>query len=134
MPNELNPIIDQWYQPGGKEELLRVVAADMDAGLIEVQHFDGSIEELDFDTWQEMDIDLAEEPEDWTGPYDDIEADDLGDADITTTGLAASRNWRAAELDGEAWEDTRPTDEREVEADDQPVEPYASEESPDAEV
>jgi len=134
MPNELEPVVDQWYRPEAKGDLLRVVAADMDTGLVEVQYFDGSVEELDMDAWHELDIDLADEPEDWTGPYDDIEADDLGDAEITTVNL----EWRASssgqDADEEAWQDDRPQDEGDSEADDRPEEPYASEEKPEADV
>jgi hypothetical protein len=36
---------------------------------------------LDVDSWYEMDLELAAEPEDWSGPYDDLEADDFGDTD-----------------------------------------------------
>jgi hypothetical protein len=126
MSNEFNPTIDQWYQVE-KGDLLRVVAVDED--LVEVQYFDGSVEELDIDTWREMDIELAEEPEDWTGPFDDIEDDDLGDADITATGQDL-RSVDASQGE-EQWQDTRPEDERDViDEDDLPVEPYVSEEQP----
>jgi hypothetical protein len=126
MTNELNPAIDQWYQ-AEKGDLLRVVAVDGD--LVEVQYFDGSIEELDADTWRDMDIELAEQPEDWTGPFDDIEADDLGDADVAITGQNLSGS---NVLQGEEqWQDTRPEDERDViDEDDLPVEPYVSDEKP----
>ncbi len=129
MSNELNPAIDQWYQ-SEKGDLLRVVATDTETDSVEVQYFDGSIEELDFDSWSEMDIELAEEPEDWSGPFDDIEADDLGDTDVTITG----QNLRSLDISQgqEQWQDTRPEDERdEIDADDLPVEPYVSEERPD---
>lgn len=130
MTNELNPAIDQWYQ-AEKGDLLRIVAVDGD--LIEVQYFDGSVEELDVDTWRDMDIELAEEPEDWTGPFDDIEADDLGDAELTTTGQTLHG---ANVLQGEEqWQDTRSEDERDViDDDDLPVEPYISDEEPGLEL
>lgn len=127
MPNELDPIVDQWYQHSDKGELLRVVAVDRSADVIEIQNFDGDIEEFDFESWHEMDIYLAEEPEDWTGPYDNVEADDLG----ATETPSARQDWRtssnAVPSEEETWQDPRPMDERDEAEDGQPLESYLSE-------
>jgi hypothetical protein len=58
-----------------------VVAFDEDAGLVEVQYFDGDVSELDLEVWRETVIEQIAAPEDWTGPFDDLEADDLGDTE-----------------------------------------------------
>ena len=76
MRNEFSPVIDQWYQYVDGGELMRVVAIDKAEGLIEIQKFDGNIEELDEEAWGELDIQLAEPPEDWTGPYDGADLDE----------------------------------------------------------
>ena len=34
-------------------------------------------EELEMEEWEEMDLEEIEPPEDWTGPLDDLESDDL---------------------------------------------------------
>jgi hypothetical protein len=81
MANELQPIIGQWYAHRDKDEYFRVVAVDEQADAIEIQNFDGDVEELDSDTWGELDIELAEPPEDWTGPFDGLELDDVDDAE-----------------------------------------------------
>lgn len=78
MPTEADPMLQQWYQHLDKGQKFRVVAVDEASGLIEIQYFDGDLEEIDRDTWYELDIELIEPPEDWTGPMDDIERDDLG--------------------------------------------------------
>ena len=57
---------------------------DNEKKLVEVQNFDGEINEIDFDTWYEMDVELIEEPEDWSGAYDIGEIDDLG-TEVTDT-------------------------------------------------
>lgn len=128
MPNELDPNIEQWYRHRDKGEMLRVVAVDRAAGLIETQNFDGDIEEMDFDAWRDMDIELAEAPEDWTGPYDDIEPDDLNDSEAALT----TQDWRtpldAAPTEEESWQDVRPMDERDEEEEGRPLEPYLAEE------
>jgi hypothetical protein len=78
MKNELEPVVGNWYVHLDKGEPFRVVAIDEEARTIEIQHFDGDIEECDVDEWRAMDLELGEEPEDWTGPVDDVQADDLG--------------------------------------------------------
>lgn len=127
MPNELDPVIDQWYLHSDKGNLLRVIAVDRAADVIEIQNFDGDIEELDFDAWHDMDIDLAEEPEDWTGPYDNVDAEDLGASETTLV----EQDWRTslntASGQEELWQDTRPLDERDEEEEGRPLESYLSE-------
>lgn len=59
--------------PGG--DSFEVVAFDTDDGTIEIQCFDGTIEELDLDEWRNEQIDAAEPPEDWTGSVD-VEPED----------------------------------------------------------
>lgn len=115
MPNELDPIVGEWYLHRDKGEMFRVVAVDTASDCIEIQSFDGDVEELDHGAWREMDIETAEAPEDWTGPLDDIEPDDLG---LTETDMSP-QDWRqplepmqAAEEPGQ---DTRAPDELEDE-------------------
>ena len=78
MVEDLDPIVGNWYQHLDKGQKFEVVAVDEDEGVVEIQHFDGDVEELDLDTWYELAIEGSEPPEDWTGPVDDIEEDDLG--------------------------------------------------------
>lgn len=75
------PIIDQWYGHLDKGDNFRVVAIDEDARTVEIQDFDGDVEEIDIEDWYAMDIEPIAPPEDWTGPMDDIERDDLGYSD-----------------------------------------------------
>jgi len=78
MPVEVEPVVAQWYRHLDKGQQFQVTAFDEDEGTVEIQYFDGSIEELDLDEWHELKIEPIEPPEDWTGPVDDIERDDLG--------------------------------------------------------
>jgi hypothetical protein len=72
------PDIGEWYRIRGGE-LLEVVAIDEDDSTIEVQYFDGTVEELDLDDWKAQrakgEIDNAEAPEDWSGSAD-VEGDE----------------------------------------------------------
>lgn len=78
MPIQQPPSVSQWYKHQDKGQEFQVVSVDEDEGTVEIQHFDGDVEELDMDTWYEMEIEPIETPEDWTGPMDDVEVDDLG--------------------------------------------------------
>jgi hypothetical protein len=75
------PIIGDWYRYSGGE-LFEVVACDDDEGTIEIQHFDGTVEELDFDDWNtgwlDHEIETAAAPEDWSGSVDMDTEDDAG--------------------------------------------------------
>jgi hypothetical protein len=73
MPNPA-PVVGKWYaRPGG--DSFEIVAFDADDGTIEIQYFDGTIEELDVEDWREELILPAEPPEDWTGSVDVEPAD-----------------------------------------------------------
>jgi hypothetical protein len=77
--NFIKPVVGQWYR-GGTDELFEVVAIDGQDATIEIQYFDGSVTEVDFETWNEQLrdelIEAADAPEDWTGAVD-VEAEDL---------------------------------------------------------
>ncbi len=78
MPIQNPPVISQWYKHLDKGYTFQVVSIDEDEATVGIQHFDGDLEELDLDDWYELEIETIEPPEDWTGPIDDIERDDLG--------------------------------------------------------
>lgn len=90
MPYDIDPIAGNWYEIKGKGQKFEVVAVDEDSGMVEIQYFDGDLEEIDIDAWSELDLESIEPPEDWTGPMDDIERDDL---DYTETDME-SEDWR----------------------------------------
>lgn len=77
MKLHLRPEIGSWYRSMA-DPMFKVIALDEDDDSIEIQYFDGDIQELDLDSWQRMEIEAVEEPEDWSGPFDDLEQDDLG--------------------------------------------------------
>jgi hypothetical protein len=95
MVNRTLPEVGQWYAHRDKGQMFQVVAFDEDDGLIELQDFDGDVDEVDLDTWRAMPLDPAEPPEDWSGPVDDVDAEDLGYAERDLQ----ARDWRAP-LDG----------------------------------
>ncbi|HEY7642205.1 MAG TPA: DUF6763 family protein, partial [Steroidobacteraceae bacterium] len=50
-----------------------------DDATVEVQHFDGTLEEFELESWAEQEFEEAQAPEDWSGSVDvdseDYEAD-----------------------------------------------------------
>jgi hypothetical protein len=92
------PGIGEWYRLSSGE-LLEVVAYDAADGTVEVQYFDGTVEELDFDDWRSQRasgaIEEAEAPEDWSGSVDVEPEDGLNGVD-----LDEDRRMRADRLDG----------------------------------
>jgi len=86
MRNELDPRIDQWYAHLDKGQRFFVVDTDKEKNTVEIQHFDGDLEELSMDEWRDMLIELSEEPENWRGALDIAEKDDLGTGVTDTKG------------------------------------------------
>ena len=81
------PAIGDWYQaPGGTT--FEIVAVDDDDGTIDIQHFDGTVEELDFDAWEDSAFVPTDPLEDYSGSLD-IERDDYG----LDNGKPAVRDW-----------------------------------------
>jgi hypothetical protein len=78
---EYEPVVGQWYENVEETESFRVLSVDEDAELIEIEYLDGDIEELDLETWRELDLDKIEQPEGWTGSRDGDDDDDEDDED-----------------------------------------------------
>lgn len=84
MPTENDPIVGNWYMHRDKGQRFQVVALDETGGAVEIQHFDGDLEEVDLEAWYTLDVETSEEPENWGGVLDIGEVDDYG-TEITDT-------------------------------------------------
>jgi hypothetical protein len=76
MGRDHNPVPGQWYESLEDEETFQVLSVDEDSELIELQYEDGDVEEIDYETWQELDLDLTDQPEGWSAADDDEEDDE----------------------------------------------------------
>lgn len=81
MGRDHNPVPGQWYESLEDEETFQVLSVDEDSELIELQYEDGDVEEIDYETWQEFDLDLSEEPEGWSGSEEDEDDEEEDDED-----------------------------------------------------
>ncbi|HWP94920.1 MAG TPA: DUF6763 family protein [Gammaproteobacteria bacterium] len=70
------PRVGEWYKNAAGDSF-EIVAIDEEDGTIEVQYFDGAVEELDLESWDELGVESIEPPEDWSGSLD-IEREDYG--------------------------------------------------------
>ena len=78
-----SPVVGDWYRRMDGA-LFEVVAIDRDDGTVEVQHFDGTLEEFDLESWEEQQFEEADAPEDWSGSVD-VEPEDFeNDRDVTS--------------------------------------------------
>jgi hypothetical protein len=71
------PEVGSWFRIGDGKTF-EVVAVDDKDRTVDIQHFDGTIEELDVDGWREMAAEPIDAPEDWSGSMD-VDAEDLPD-------------------------------------------------------
>jgi hypothetical protein len=94
------PAIGEWYRLNGGA-LFEVVALDDDDGTIEIQYFDGTVEEMDIEDWDTQwengALESAEPPEDWSGSVDVEASDDDGRGGDA---YGEDRDLRASPLEG----------------------------------
>lgn len=76
MSRDNEPVAGQWYENVDDEETFRVLSVDEDAEIIEIEYLDGELDELDLDEWQELDLELIEEPEGWSEDDEDEDEDE----------------------------------------------------------
>jgi hypothetical protein len=73
---DFDPNPGQWYEDLDREEVFKVVSVDPDEMLVRIQWLDGEYEDLDLEAWNELDLELAEEPEGWVDDDEDLEEDE----------------------------------------------------------
>ena len=108
------PEIGQWYARGEKGQEFRVVGRDEESRTIEIQTFDGELDEIEAETWGTLPLERIEAPEDSTAPLDDVETDDLGysETDMTTGDWA--QPLQPVAMAAEAWEAPEPEEDRDA--------------------
>jgi hypothetical protein len=118
------PEIGQWYSRADKGEVFQVVGRDDKARTIEIQLFDGDLDEIDADAWTALPLELCAQPEDWTGPVDDVEVDDLGYSDTEMKPFDWVQPLQLLKVNRESWEDSEPEEERDALTEGAPAEPF----------
>lgn len=80
MTMEPTPRIGDWYKNTIGDHF-EVVAQDIDDDTLELQYYDGTVEELDTETWEYMHPEPIEPPEDWRGSMD-VDREDCQNPEI----------------------------------------------------
>jgi hypothetical protein len=73
---DYEPVVGQWYENAEEDEQFRVLTVNEDDELVEIEYLDGDVEELDMESWQEMDLDKIDEPEGWSESEDEEDDED----------------------------------------------------------
>ena len=82
MSREYAPVKGKWYENKEEDETFRVLTVDEDEELVEIEYLDGEIEEMDLDTWHELDLEPTQEPEGWSDDADDDDDEEDDDEDF----------------------------------------------------
>jgi len=74
------PVIGHWFKRSNGT-LFEVVAIDEDGATVEIQQFDGTIDEIERDAWPKLSVIEVAAPEDWSGSVDMDPEDYVGKDD-----------------------------------------------------
>jgi hypothetical protein len=98
----MKPVIGNWYRIQGSESF-EVVAFDEDDGTIELQYFDGTVEEMDIEDWRAQKeagaLEEIEAPEDFSGSVD-IDPEEADQRGAAGYGEDDDRRQSASKLEG----------------------------------
>ena len=62
---DYDPVQGQWYEDLEENEIFQVLSVDPDEEIVEIMYENGDTEEIDLDTWHELDLEQAQQPEGW---------------------------------------------------------------------
>jgi hypothetical protein len=82
------PQVGDWYLNQDKGEPFQVVSVDAASETVQIQSFDGGLDSIEMEDWEQSPRVTTAAPEDWTGPLDDVEPDDVNEDDSPSDGAA----------------------------------------------
>ncbi|HEY7890170.1 MAG TPA: DUF6763 family protein [Steroidobacteraceae bacterium] len=107
MSRDYEPVPGQWYENLEDEESFRVLTVDEDSELVEIEYLDGEIEEIDLETWHEMDLDRIDEPEGWAKTDEEEDEDEDEEEEEEEEDDEDDDDWDEDEDEDEGEEDER---------------------------
>jgi len=114
--------IGQWYAHRDKGESFLVTGIDDASKTIEIQYFDGDVDEIEEPMWFAMPLERSSAPENCTGALDDVETDDLGYSETEMSEREWQQPLQPFAAPPEAWEDQSDPEERDPEGEGSPEE------------
>lgn len=70
--------VGDWFATPLRGDCFEIVAMDNEAASVAIQHYDGTIEEIEFASWPQLEAQYIAPPEDWAGAFDTAR-EDTGD-------------------------------------------------------
>lgn len=70
------PFVGNWYVRADRPQPFQVVAVDDRGGTVDIEYFDGTVDEWPLSHWHGLEIEACEEPRDWSGALGDVEWDE----------------------------------------------------------
>ena len=110
MGRDYDPVKGQWYEDLEENEIFQVLSVDPDQELVEIQYENGDIEEIDLDTWHELDLEKTEQPEGWSSDADEDEDEEDAEEE-------EEEDWDEDE-DDDDWDDDDDEDDDDLDDDD----------------
>jgi hypothetical protein len=74
----LRPIIGQWYYDRANDREFEILNIDKEEGIIELQYLEGEKEEIELESWEDLNLAKIAEP---VANWDEEEDDDKDDFD-----------------------------------------------------
>lgn len=81
-PDPARTNLGNWYIRPVRPQRFQVFAQDPDEATVDIEYFDGNVDEWPTAHWLSLAIEPSEQPHDWTGPFDEIEHDDPGFTEV----------------------------------------------------
>lgn len=75
------PEVGAWYRRADRPQPFQVLAVDAQTHSVELEYFDGTIDEWPLAHWHDLEIEACEAPVDLRGAFDTLEPDGLGGED-----------------------------------------------------
>jgi len=97
---DYDPIKGQWFEDLEENEIFQVVSVDPDEELVEIQYENGDLEEIDLDTWHELDLERTSQPEGWVN-----EEAPAGEAETEAEAEEDDEDWDEDDEDDDDWDD-----------------------------
>jgi hypothetical protein len=108
---DYEPVAGQWYENLEEEESFRVLSVDEDSELVEIEYLDGDIEEIDLETWHELDLEPTTEPEGWAESAKE-EKEEEDDEEEEEEEEEEDDDWDEDEDEDDDWDEDEEEDER----------------------
>jgi hypothetical protein len=69
------PTVGMWYRSAAYPQAFQVVAIDGDSESVDIEYFDGTVDEWPLMRWAHMGLESCEAPQDDRGPFDSCDGD-----------------------------------------------------------